>query len=97
MTPEGRVEKYLVEQVEAHGGRFRKLKWISRNGAPDRLIWWPFSPLFFVELKAFGKKPTAQQSREHKRLRADGFHVFVIDRPEGVDAFIKEAYRLGRA
>lgn len=35
------VEQYLVEQVKAKGGEVRKVKWIGRNGAPDRLVLLP--------------------------------------------------------
>lgn len=32
------VERYLVAQVKAAGGEVRKVKWIGRRGAPDRVI-----------------------------------------------------------
>ena len=35
------VEQYLVEQVKAKGGEVRKVKWIGRNGAPDRIVMLP--------------------------------------------------------
>jgi len=35
------IEKYLVEQVKAIGGEVRKVKWIGRRGAPDRLAMLP--------------------------------------------------------
>ena len=85
MTPEGKIEAYLKKRVLETGGRIRKLSWIGRRGAPDRLIWWPGPLLAFVELKAPGKKPTPQQEREHERLRADGFTVLVVDSLEGAE------------
>ena len=92
MTPENKVEKHLVDRVKATGGKIRKLKWIGRNGAPDRMVWWPkkrgSADIFFVELKAPGKKPTEQQLKEHKKMRADGLHVIVLDGTDGVDAFV---------
>ena len=39
--PEAKIEAYLVEQVEARGALTRKLKWIGRRGAADRLVVWP--------------------------------------------------------
>jgi hypothetical protein len=36
--------------------------------------------VWFAELKAPGKKATAQQKREHNRLRKLGFKVEVIDK-----------------
>lgn len=35
------IEKYLVTRVAAIGGEVRKVKWIGRRGAPDRLVMLP--------------------------------------------------------
>lgn len=32
------IEDYLKQRVKAMGGETRKVKWIGRNGAPDRLV-----------------------------------------------------------
>lgn len=89
------IEKYLVERVKALGGEVRKVKWIGRNGAPDRLVmlpyWWRYGgehSTIWVELKATGKKPESHQLREHKRMRAMGQRVEVIDSLEGVDGML---------
>jgi hypothetical protein len=95
VTPEGKVEAYLKLRVKQTGGRHRKLRWLSRRGAPDQFIWWPGPDIYFVEVKRLGKDATVQQAREHKRLRADGFKVFVIDSKEAVDAFITLATSQG--
>lgn len=42
---ESQIESYLVERVKALGGECRKLKWIGRHGAPDRLVMLPDRPL----------------------------------------------------
>lgn len=106
-TPEGKVEDYFVAQCETHGALVRKLAYIGRRGAPDRMVVWRpgrnpkgyYSTKFghhidFVELKAPGKKPDPHQKREHKRLRDLGCNVFVIDSKEAVDKYI--AMRTGR-
>lgn len=97
-TPEGKIEDYLVAQCEAHGALVRKLAYIGRRGAPDRMVVWPcdmnnydsgyVAPVDFVELKAERKKPNDHQEREHKRLRDLGCNVFVIDSKEAVDKYI---------
>lgn len=91
-TPEGKIEDYLVKRVRETGGKVRKLKWIGRNGAPDRMVWWPIKgdqpDMVFVELKAPRKKPTKQQKDEHKILRDDGFEVVVIDSIKAVDYLV---------
>lgn len=95
--PEAKVEAYLVEQVEARGALTRKLKWIGRRGAADRLVVWPAlrvdlgwkAQVDFVEVKALGKTPEDLQAREIARLRAMGCNVFVLDSVEAVDAYVK--------
>lgn len=38
---EAKIEKHLVDGVKARGGLVRKLRWIGRRGAADRLVVWP--------------------------------------------------------
>jgi hypothetical protein len=38
---ESDIERYLVKRVKALGGEVRKVKWIGRRGAPDRLVMMP--------------------------------------------------------
>lgn len=101
--PEAKVEAYLVEQVEARGALTRKLKWIGRRGAADRLVVWPGVTRFydentalrlpasvdFVEVKRLGEVPEDLQEREINRLRALGANVFVLDSVEAVDVYVK--------
>lgn len=90
MTPEGKVEAYLVKRVKATGGAIRKLRWLCRRGAPDRFAWWVFPRFAFVEVKRPGGELEAHQEREIARLRKAGFTVYVIDSLEGVEQFIGE-------
>ncbi len=97
MTPEGKVEAHLKRRVKELGGEVRKLAWIGRANAPDRLVLFPHGvipgglsrshPL--VELKAPGVKPSAAQLREHERLRSAGFTVVVLDSVEAVDNWLR--------
>ena len=104
---ESRIESYLVQQVKAHGGEVRKVQWIGRNGAPDRVVMMPArlaastidcawcNPkglAVWVELKATGEAPTAAQLREHKRMRGVGQIVLVIDSFEGVDRLVAGSF-----
>jgi hypothetical protein len=103
---ESQIEKHLTKRVKALGGEVRKVSWIGRAGAPDRLVLLkgPPSPTLydmvesagpqttlasamhpFVELKAPGKVAEPHQAREHKRLRAAGFIVLVLDSIEAID------------
>jgi hypothetical protein len=91
------VEDYLVKRVKAMGGEVRKVQWIGRIGAPDRLVMLPYMTYIsghvmpttiWVELKAPGAKPRPSQVREHERMRALGQRVEVIDSLEGVEALL---------
>lgn len=87
------IERHLVRRVKELGGEVRKVEWIGRRGAPDRLVmlhagrkpWWP---AIWVELKAPGVKPEAHQLREHERMRRMGQRVVVIDSIEGVEELL---------
>ncbi|MGF6738466.1 VRR-NUC domain-containing protein [Paraburkholderia atlantica] len=87
---EANVESYFVQQVEAHGGEQRKLKWIGRRAGPDRFVKFLGVPVVLVELKRPGAKPRDEQTREHKRLQSVGCDVRVIDTKQAVDNFIKD-------
>lgn len=90
MTPEGEVEAYLVEQVEAAGGFVRKVKWIQHNKAPDRYVSVPGFPGWtgFVEVKRPGESADAGQAREHKRMRDAGTNVLVLNCKVNIDIFM---------
>lgn len=94
MIRESDIEDYLVNRVKALGGEVRKVKWIGRRGAPDRLVMLPpvnltydSSPAetIWVELKAPGEKPKPHQAREHQRMREMGQRVEVVDSMKAVD------------
>lgn len=88
------IEGYLVKRVAAMGGEVRKVQWVGRRGAPDRLVMlpqrspWKTHELFWVELKAPGVKPEDYQLREHARMQALGQRVFVVDSLKGVDGIL---------
>lgn len=89
---ESEIEQHLVQRVRELGGEVRKVRWIGRRGAPDRLVMLPdLNPshrTVWVELKAPGQKPKPHQAREIERMRAMGQRVEVIDSIEGVEALL---------
>lgn len=85
---ESDIEDYLVERVKALGGEVRKVKWIGRRGAPDRLAMMPGATLW-IELKAPGEKAQPHQAREHARMRKMGQQVVVVDSLVAIDALLK--------
>lgn len=96
---ESTIEQYLVDQVKTKGGEVRKVKWIGRHGAPDRIVMLPPTPLgegirlpgktLWVELKAPGEKAKPHQVREHERMRRMGQRVEVVDSFERVDEVLQ--------
>ncbi len=89
MTRESSIERHLVVLASGNGWLTRKVRWIGRYGAPDRLLISPDGRVIWVELKAPGKTPGPVQCREHTRLRNYGQDVRVIDSLEGVEALFK--------
>lgn len=96
------IEKRLVQRVKELGGEVRKVKWIGRSGAPDRLLMLPRQAphlvggkvadernTVWVELKAPGKKPEPHQLREHARMRKMGQRVVVVDSYEQIEELLK--------
>lgn len=76
---ESTIENHLIKQVKAAGGTAYKFVSPGRCGVPDRLVLLPGGRIVFVECKAPGEQPRADQVREHNRLRALGFDVVVLN------------------
>lgn len=75
---ESKIERHLVDLVKAAGGQIRKLRWVGRRGAPDRLVLLPGKAIF-VELKNPKGEPRPEQLREIERLRHAGLDVRVVN------------------
>lgn len=82
------VERKLVELVKINNGMCIKLLCDQLIGLPDRLCLFPNHKMAFVETKTTGQKPRRIQAYMHKKLRALGLRVEVIDSIEGVEQFI---------
>lgn len=91
---ERNVEQYLVNRVKMLGGEVRKVQWIGRRGAPDRLVMMPVNDrgrdtTIWVEVKAPGEKAKPHQLREHERMRKMGQRVEVVDTFDAVDEILR--------
>ena len=88
---ESEIEKYLCKKVkeQLHG---RAFKFVSPgfNGVPDRIVLVPMGRIYFVELKAPGKKMRKLQEWVAWELIKLGFEHRVIDTKEKVDEFIRQ-------
>jgi hypothetical protein len=92
------IEAYLVEQVKGLGGEVRKLKWVGRRGAPDRVLMLPHGdlPTIWVEVKNPESIKTfpadareRAQAREHARMRAAKQVVAVVGTYDQVDRLLR--------
>lgn len=90
--PERNLEEYFVRRVKDHGGEVRKVQWIGRRSAPDRLALLP-GEAWWVELKREGELPTPAQLREHSRLVAAGQRVLCLDTKAGIDVWLQQYRR----
>lgn len=86
---EAKVEKYLKQKTEQLGALCLKCTSPGTNGMPDRIVLWK-SKIWFIELKAPGKKPRKLQEYIHEEIRSQGFQVRVMDCLEDVEEFIHE-------
>jgi hypothetical protein len=100
------VERVLVRGIKALGGEVRKLTWVGRRGAPDRLVFLPPGSrlpaeskrkrkveswrLVFVELKTRRGRLSRLQEIEIRRLRAMGFDVVVLKGSDEVSTWLGE-------
>ena len=75
---ESAVEKPVVARAERRGWFVRKVKWIGRDGAPDR-VFIKGSRTVWIEFKAPGEPPRLLQEDEHRLMRQGGAEVYVCD------------------
>lgn len=77
---EAAVENPVVARAESAGIFVRKLAWVGRRAAPDRLFAHKtLGGAVFIEFKDKGEKPGMLQKREHELMRAAGLEVHVCD------------------
>jgi len=87
---ENSIEKKFVESVEKRGGFIRKIKYIGRLGATDRIVFWGKGTIHFVELKREkGGILSEWQKREILILRELGCSVFLISNDKEIDHYLK--------
>lgn len=75
---ESTIERSVCGIAEKQGWLVRKVQWLGRRGAPDRLFM-KGGRAVLIEFKRETKEPTTQQSREIKRLKNAGMEVYACD------------------
>lgn len=79
------ITRYFEKKTQTWK-EFRKWVYLCKKGTPDRFFIMS-GRIYFVEVKTFGKTPTADQVQRHKELRRSGAVVIVAD---SIDSFIKQ-------
>lgn len=87
------LERKLRVEIKRRGGRAAKFSSPGWAGAPDRIVLMPGGRLWFVELKAPGRKPRPLQMRRLDELQALGFAVRIIGSAAELDRFLAEVDR----
>ena len=87
---EKQIEVRLQREIKRRGGAALKFTSPGMAGVPDRLVLLPKGKIYFVELKAPGKKLRPLQLKRKEQLESLGFKVYVLDSYAAVDAFIEE-------
>lgn len=82
MVCESYVEKCCCDLAETRGWMVRKIAFVGRRDAPDRLFIRRGVTLW-VEFKRLNVKPRKTQLHEHAEMRKFGASVEVVDRIEG--------------
>lgn len=80
------LQQKATEYAISRGWFSRKVSWMGRRGAPDKLFA-RGGLAVFVEFKQKGKKPNKQQEREIARMQEAGLWVVVFDDLETARAF----------
>lgn len=86
MKTEKDIENYLKRKCQ---GLCLKFTSPGTIGVPDRVVIIPRG-VFFVEVKAPGKKPRPSQLAMHKKFKDQGHQVYVVDSYESIDRFLRE-------
>jgi hypothetical protein len=81
MKRESSIENAVCNYAKAHGWLVRKVQWIGRVGAPDRMFA-RSGRVVFIEFKAPGRPARPTQAREIERLRKEGIEAWLCDDAE---------------
>lgn len=88
---EADLERRFVRRCERAGATVRKLAWLGRKGAPDRVVMRPVRRIAFVELKRGSRgRFSSEQESELALLKALGFPVFKVLTDADLEAFARE-------
>ena len=82
------IEQAIIRAVKSRDGEC--YKWTGHAGVPDRIAMLPGGCIGFIEVKAPDEKPRPLQLSRHRRIRALGFKVYVIDGTDQIESVLDE-------
>jgi hypothetical protein len=85
MSPERKLEAYLVDQCKKLGFLCRKVQWLGRSGAPDRVVFLPEGKTLWIELKSPAGRVSEIQRLEFGRMEKLGHDVWIAYTREQID------------
>jgi len=88
MSPERKLEAYLVDRCKKLGFLCRKVQWLGRNGAPDRVVFMPGGKVLWIELKSPSGRVSKIQELEFSRMEDLGHDVWVAYTAEQIDGLL---------
>ena len=74
---EAPIEKTVCNLAEADGWLVRKLQWVARKGAPDRLFA-KDGRVILIEFKSAAGELSELQKREINKLHKAGIEAYVV-------------------
>lgn len=75
---EAQVEVQVCNIAKRFGWENRKVAWVGRRGAHDR-VFFGHQRCVFIEFKRAGAEPEGQQAREIRKLKALYPEIYVSD------------------
>lgn len=75
---ESKLQRKIIQDLELSGWEVNKVMKSNKAGWPD-VEAFRNKITIFIETKSEGKKAKPIQKYQHRKLRAQGFQVFVID------------------
>lgn len=82
------LERRLVQEIKRIGGWALKFTSPGQAGVPDRLVLMP-GKIYFVEMKAPGKKLRPLQRTVIRRMRGLNQKVFTVDSEEELQKLVQ--------
>ena len=79
MGRESKIEQKVCNYAEERGLEQRKLCWVGRKDAPDRIYWGKGILPFVIEFKQPGEEPRRGQWRELLSLASSGINTYTCD------------------